>query len=123
VLDCESGVLFAGGLLTVGRIPELRDGNLSGWLQALDQLALVPAQLIVPGHGPIGGTEAIAGTVSYLRDVDSQVRALYAGGASLMEALDGAELPKYAGWSLYPALHRENVLHRYLQIELEDLGN
>ena len=123
VLDRESGVLFAGGLLAVGRVPEFRDGNLGGWLRALDQLALVPVRLIVPGHGPISGTEAIAATVSYLRDLDSQVRALYAGGASLMEALDRAESPRYAGWDLYPTLHRENVLHRYLQIELEELGN
>ena len=37
--------------------------------------------------------------------------------------MDRAESPSYAGWALYPALHRENVLHRYLQLELEELGN
>jgi glyoxylase-like metal-dependent hydrolase (beta-lactamase superfamily II) len=123
VLDRESGVLFAGGLLSVARIPEVRDGNLRGWLRALDQLALVRAPIIVPGHGAPGGADVIVATASYLRDLDSQVRALYSNGASLMEAMDRGELPAYAGWTLYPGLHRENVLHRYLQVELEELGN
>ncbi len=123
VLDRKSGVLFAGGLIAVGRIPEFRDGDLRGWLQALDQLALSPARIFVPGHGAPGGTDAITATASYLRDLDTQVHALYSGGASLMEAMDSAELPGYAGWALYPGLHRENVLHRYLQLEIEELGN
>jgi glyoxylase-like metal-dependent hydrolase (beta-lactamase superfamily II) len=122
VLDQRSGVLFAGGLISVGRIPELRDGDFRGWLQALDQLALLPAQIIVPGHGAPSGAEAIAAMASYLRDLDTQVQALYSSGASLMEAMDRAESPNYAGWALYPGLHRENVLHRYLQVELEELG-
>jgi len=123
VLDRRSGVLFAGGLVAFGRIPELRDGNLDGWLQALNRLSQAPAQMLVPGHGPVGHAEEIEATASYLRDLDAQVRSLYSGGASLMEALDSAHLPSYAGWSLYPALHRENVLHRYLQLELEELNN
>lgn len=123
VLDRESGVVFAGGIIAAGRIPELRDADLGSWLQALNRLSQVPARIIVPGHGAPGGTDAIEATASYLRDLDTQVRALYTSGASLMEALERAELPKYAGWSLYPGLHRENVLHRYLQLELEELGN
>ena len=122
VLDRSSGVLFAGGLISVGRIPEFRDGDLRGWLRALDQLAMLPARIIVPGHGAPGGAEAIGAMASYLRDLDTQVQALYSNGASLMEAMDRAELPNYAGWALYPGLHRENVLHRYLKLELEELG-
>jgi glyoxylase-like metal-dependent hydrolase (beta-lactamase superfamily II) len=123
VLDRRSGVLFAGGLVAVGRIPELRDGNLDGWLEALNRLSQAPVQVIVPGHGAPGGADEIEATASYLRDLDAQVRRLFSDGASLMEALDSADLPSYASWSLYPGLHRENVLHRYLQLELEELGN
>ena len=51
VLDRDSGVVFAGELVSAGRIPELRDGKLDGWLQALDRLRHVPARVVVPGHG------------------------------------------------------------------------
>ena len=50
------------------------------------------------------------------------MQALYKSGFSLIDAVDGAALPDYSLWSLYPALNRENALHRYLQLELEELG-
>lgn len=122
VFDRESGVLFAGGLVANRRIPELRDGKLDGWLQALDRLEQVPARAIVPGHGTVGGKPEIQATATYLRALDTKVRALYEDGASLMQAVDSADLPAYAGWSMYPTLHRQNVLHRYLQLEVDELG-
>jgi glyoxylase-like metal-dependent hydrolase (beta-lactamase superfamily II) len=122
VLDRDSGVLFAGGLVSAGRIPALRDGKLDSWLQALDQLGRVRARVIVPGHGPAGGSEIIQATASYLRALDERVQALYKAGAGLIDAVDVATLPAYAGWSMYPSLHRQNVLHRYLQLEVEELG-
>jgi glyoxylase-like metal-dependent hydrolase (beta-lactamase superfamily II) len=122
VLDRDSGVLFAGGLVSAGRIPVLRDAKLDGWLQALDQLGRVRAGVIVPGHGSVGGPEIIRATASYLRALDEKVQALYKAGAGLIDVLDVATLPAYAGWSMYPSVHRQNVLHRYLQLEVEDLG-
>jgi glyoxylase-like metal-dependent hydrolase (beta-lactamase superfamily II) len=122
VLDRESGVLFAGGLVANQRIPELRDGKLDGWLQALDRLEQLPARAIVPGHGTVGGKEQVQATAAYLRALDAKVRALYKEGASLMQAVDTADLPAYAGWSMYPVSHRQNVLHRYLQLEVDELG-
>jgi glyoxylase-like metal-dependent hydrolase (beta-lactamase superfamily II) len=123
VLDRKTGVLFAGGLVAAGRVPELRDGNFAGWLLALEQLARIPARIIVPGHGPAGGAaQTIKPTADYLRALDDKVRALYRSGVSLLDAVDAAALPAYSGWSMYPALHRQNVLHRYLQLELEELG-
>jgi glyoxylase-like metal-dependent hydrolase (beta-lactamase superfamily II) len=122
VFDRQSGVLFAGGLVAAKRIPELRDGKLDSWLRALDQLGRVSARVIVPGHGPAGGAETIQATAAYLRALDDKVHALYQGGASLIDAVDIAKLPAYASWAMYPSLHRQNVLHRYLQLEVEELG-
>jgi hypothetical protein len=50
------------------------------------------------------------------------VHALYQSGASLIDAVDTATLPAYASWAMYPSLHRQNVLHRYLQLEVDELG-
>jgi glyoxylase-like metal-dependent hydrolase (beta-lactamase superfamily II) len=122
VFDRDSGVLFAGGLVASHRIPGLRDGKLEGWLQALDRLEQVAARAIVPGHGAVGGKLEIQETAAYLRALDAKVRTLYKDGASLMQAVDSADLPAYAGWSMYPTLHRQNVLHRYLQLEVDELG-
>ena len=122
VLDEESGVLFAGGMISIGRIPDIRDCDFEGWQRALRQLEGFKPARIVPGHGPISGPEAIAGTAAYLDALDQVVKALYAESSSLMESVEKATLPAYRDWSLYATTHRQNALHRYLQLELQDLG-
>lgn len=122
VLDPATGVLFAGGLVAVDRIPEIRDSDPDGWLAALDRIAALPVSVVVPGHGPVSGSDAIGTTAGYLRALDQSLRELYAGSSSLMESVDAATLPAYSHWSMYPATHRRNALHRYLQLEIEELG-
>lgn len=122
VLDRASGTLFAGGLVSVNRVPEIRDCDFEGWLRALDRLKEVPADRVVPGHGPVSGPEAIQVTIDYLRALDKKIRTLYANSSSLLESVDGADLPAYSDWPMYTATHRQNALHRYLQLEIEELG-
>jgi len=121
VLDRRAGVVFAGGLASIGRIPETRDGKLAGWIAALDALAMLPARRVVPGHGPISDLGEVRRTQAYLRDLDALVRRLYEDGLSLLEALDASELPAYRNWGAYASVHRRNVQQRYLELELDDL--
>jgi glyoxylase-like metal-dependent hydrolase (beta-lactamase superfamily II) len=122
VFDPDSGVLFAGGLVAVGRIPDIRDSDFDGWRRALKSLEAVKPTRIVPGHGAVSGPAAIAETASYLDALDHVVKARYAESSSLMDAVEKAALPAYRNWSLYATAHRQNALHRYLQLELQDLG-
>ncbi|HEX9450820.1 MAG TPA: MBL fold metallo-hydrolase [Burkholderiales bacterium] len=122
VLDLDSGVLFAGGLVSVGRIPDIRDSDFDGWQRALRQLGNFKPARIVPGHGAVSGPGAIAGTAAYLDALDRVVKSLYAESSSLMDAVEKAALPAYRDWSLYATTHRQNALHRYLQLELQELG-
>jgi len=122
VLDRASGVVFAGGLVSNGRIPELRDGQLAGWLGALEALKRTHARVIVPGHGPVGGPDIADLTAAYLRALDQQVQSMYQRGATLTQTVDDAALPAFAHWDLYSTLNRQNALHRYLQLETEELS-
>jgi glyoxylase-like metal-dependent hydrolase (beta-lactamase superfamily II) len=122
VVDRATGTMFAGGLVSVGRIPEIRDCDFEGWLDALESLSRLALRRVVPGHGPVSGPDAIRTTADYLKSLNAKVAAFYAKNTSLLEAVDAAGLPEYAAWSLYPAAHRRNVLHRYLQLETRDLG-
>ncbi len=121
VFDRRSGVLFAGGLVSLGRIPRLRDGDLDGWIAALERLQKIPATLIVPGHGPIATQAEARQTLAYLRALKQKVHALYAKGTGLSAAVAGGDLPAFASWSLYPTLHRENVQELYVRLERADL--
>ncbi|MEQ1880426.1 MAG: MBL fold metallo-hydrolase, partial [Burkholderiales bacterium] len=122
LLDRQSGALFTGGLVTEGRVPEIRDSDFDGWLRALDALSPLPIRHLIPGHGSIASKDAILRTRQYLESLDRSVRALYRANSSLIDSLNAAELPEYSRWTMYPVTHRKNVQHRYLQLEIEDLG-
>jgi len=122
VLDLKSGVLFAGGMVSIGRIPDIRDSDFEGWQRALLRLDEFKPARVVPGHGPVSGREAITQTSAYLDALDRVIKSLYAESSSLMESVEKAILPDYRDWSMYATTHRQNALHRYLQLELQDLG-
>jgi glyoxylase-like metal-dependent hydrolase (beta-lactamase superfamily II) len=120
ILDRTSGVLFAGGLVSVGRIPELRDADLRGWIDALQQLDKLPIKAVVPAHGPVIGRKQMRQTADYLRALEAKVSALYRDGTGLTDTIAQAQLPAFASWSLYAVIHPQNVQHVYLQLENED---
>jgi len=109
-------------MISIGRIPDIRDCDFEGWQRALGGLQGFKPARVVPGHGPIAGAEAIAGTEAYLNALDRVVQTLYAESSSLMDSVEKATLPAYRDWALYGTTHRQNALHRYLQLELHDLG-
>jgi glyoxylase-like metal-dependent hydrolase (beta-lactamase superfamily II) len=122
VFDRATGTLFGGGMVALNRIPEIRDSDFEGWTRALATLRELPLKRVVPGHGPVSGPEAIHSTANYLRDLDEKIKALYARSSSLLESVDNAALPAYGAWAMYATTHRQNALHRYLQLEIEELG-
>ncbi len=122
VLDRATGVLFTGGLVVNGRIPELRDGRFDDWVAAIDRLAKIPATMLVPGYGPPMLPADAVRTRDYLLALDGRVRGLYESNRSLMETIEQATLPQFATWSGYETVHRKNTLGRYLELELQELG-
>lgn len=59
-------VLFAGGMCSFGVTPLAFQGDPAGWADALDEVAALAA-VIVPGHGPIGGSAEVKELQGYLR--------------------------------------------------------
>jgi quinoprotein relay system zinc metallohydrolase 2 len=120
VFDEASATLWAGDLLFVGRVPSL-DGQLIGWLAALDQLQALPAARAVPGHGPAavpwpGGARDER---RYLTLLLHDVRAGIAAGRDV-DALAGtaaqAELGK---WALFESYNGHNVVVAYKELQWE----
>jgi glyoxylase-like metal-dependent hydrolase (beta-lactamase superfamily II) len=133
VHDEATGVLFAGALLSVGRIPGVQDTRPADWQQALEALAAPDVDAVVPAYGPVawpvprpgqtGLGPARAALAGYFTDLEAQARALYAAATPLAELADRAALPRYRDWNGYPATHLHNIFYRYLQLEAEDLSS
>lgn len=123
VFDPVSGTLFAGALVSIDRVPDLRDADPQGWLAALGALADLAPHAVVPGYGPIGGVEALDPMRRYIEQTTLRVRALLESGASLYETTRSAELPEFSHWALYSVLHPRNVHKLYLQMENDELNH
>lgn len=125
VLDVQSGVLFAGALVSNRRVPDLQDADPQGWLAALEQLATLPHRLLVPGYGEVdaGHGTAIAATRAYLHAAIGYARRRFDAGDSLHDVLRQAasatEFAAWAGWPGYAAFHRRNVQKLYLEYEAQ----
>lgn len=117
VRDMQTGVLFAGALVSVGRIPELRNESIPGWIEALDRIGALEITEVVPGFGPVVGPERIGATGEYLRALDASVRREYATGRGLVSARARAETPEFRAWKLYSTVHPQNVQRVYLELE------
>ena len=73
VLDEQTRTLFAGDLVFLSHTPVL-DGSLRGWLRVIDELAALPAQRVVPGHGPVSEwPAALADQRRYLETLASRM--------------------------------------------------
>jgi cyclase len=65
----DEGLLFAGDLVLRNYQPSMGSGDPEHWLVVLDQVERLGAERLVPGHGAVGGTEAIAETRQYLASI------------------------------------------------------
>ncbi|SAL74602.1 beta-lactamase domain-containing protein [Caballeronia arvi] len=117
VLDTQTGVLFAGGLVSNGRIPELRNEQIPGWLAALEHLRALDLKTVVPGFGaPLHG-DGIMQTGVYLRELDASVKRAYEKGIGLTEAMHTVQVPAFRNYKLYAIAQPQNVQRIYLQLE------
>jgi quinoprotein relay system zinc metallohydrolase 2 len=118
VLDEKSGTLFAGDLVFLAHTPVL-DGSIRGWLGGLDELAALPAQRVVPGHGPVSGwPAALADERRYLETLASDVRGLVRRGEPIAAAGTAAGSER-SRWELYDDFNTRNATAAFSEIEWE----
>src|SRR5215218_3395994 len=118
VLDEKSGTLFAGDLVFLAHTPVL-DGNLRGWLGAIGELSALPAQRVVPGHGPVSGWPgALADQRRYLQALASDVRRLVKSGKPIAAAGTAAS-SEPSRWELFDDFNTRNATAAFSEIEWE----
>jgi quinoprotein relay system zinc metallohydrolase 2 len=120
VLDETSGTLFAGDLVFVRHIPVL-DGSIRGWLKTIDDLAKIPAQRVIPGHGPAPSPwpDALADEKAYLQRLESDCRDLIKRGVPLSVAARMAGASEKSRWELFEDYNARNATAAYSELEWE----
>lgn len=120
VLDRTSGTLFAGDLVFLRHIPVL-DGSIVGWLKSIDELARIPAQRVVPGHGPAPDAwpGALADEKAYLERLAGDCRNLIQRGVPLADAARTAAASEKSRWQLFNEYNARNATAAYSELEWE----
>jgi glyoxylase-like metal-dependent hydrolase (beta-lactamase superfamily II) len=103
----EQGVLFTGDLVETRFFPIFPwfppddvDVNGSKWIDVLARLEALQPDVVVPGHGEVGGPDVIAQVRAYLEDVRERVREASDGRSSeeVKAALEPEIRAAYPTW-------------------------
>ena len=112
--------LFAGDLVFNDRIPSLRDGDINGWIAALEAIAGMELNIIVGGHGSRTDKKALNFTLEYLKALKAGVMAVIDEGGGIDDAVEQVTLQEYQGVAMYDALHKNNVNKAFRTLEWTD---
>lgn len=91
-------ILFAGDLLFNHATPIITDGSLSGAERSLERMAALNPEVVVPGHGLVGGSEMIEEWAGYFRFLRKLAADAIAAGLTPLAAAREADLEEFAEW-------------------------
>src|SRR5262247_4562105 len=91
-------VLFAGDLAFHYVTPLAFQGHIGNWIKAADRLLRYDADVIVPGHGPIGTKRDLLEMRNYLALVRREAKRRFDAGMPVDAAARDIKLGIYASW-------------------------
>jgi cyclase len=111
-------ILFAGDLAFHGVTPLAFQGHVGHWIDAADRALAFEADVIVPGHGPIGTKTEMRLMRDYLALVHREARRRFDAGMPAEAAAGDIKLGVYASWR-EPERILPNVLRCYQEFRDE----
>ena len=117
----EERLLFAGDLVFNGGTPFVVMGSVAGSLAAIERLKALDADVIVPGHGPVCGADALDAQAAYLRFVQDVAAAGFDAGTPPLDLAMATDLGEF-GALLDPERIVGNLYRAYSELRGEPLG-
>lgn len=112
--------VFVGDLCFSESVLSLRDGDIKGWLDALEKIDAMKWDYLVGGHGRKTGKDATYLTRSYLTALLENVRTAIADGVEIDDVTQTVTMDEFSTVPLYDELHSKNVFKAYQLLEWEE---
>ena len=113
-------IVFVGDLVFNERLPSIRDGDVSGWLKALEELKSMDVDYIVGGHGSVVSKKSVDFTYNYLKTLKKEVSILMEEGEEIGDVVNKVKMLEYKDVNFYDSMHRQNVEQTYRMLEWEN---
>ena len=108
-------ILFAGDVAFSYVTPPAHNGHITKWIEAIDKVSRMDVDIIVPGHGPIGGKKELADTRAYLELMANEIRKRYHAGMRPGQAAADVNLGRFANWT-NPERNAWNAVRIYAEL-------
>jgi len=118
--DARTRTFFAGDLVFLRHLPTL-DGSLLGWMRQMEELAAVPAERVVPGHGPSSADwpSALESERRYFDALAGDLRKAIKAGVPMSAAVTSAGQSERGNWALFDEYNERNATAAYAELEWE----
>ncbi len=121
-------ILFAGDIAFFYVAPFCQNAHVTKWLGAIDRIMAMDVDVIVPGHGPLGGKKELKEMADYLRLFKAQARQRFDAGMSAGKAAADISLGHFDEWIGAPEKLVMNTVRLYrefdgtIQPDVDDAG-
>ncbi len=104
----QERIVFLGDLVSSGFHPSLWDGNATELSRILGEVEALRPEQAVPGHGPVGGIEAIRAMAQYVRGLRARAEQRRAEGITIDRTEGEVPPPPFDRWIFSP-FYRQNL--------------
>jgi cyclase len=112
-------VLYSGDILFSEAHPIAWAGPVSNWIAACDRILALDVDVIVPGHGPLAGPNAVRELKAYFEYLYAEAGTRHAEGMTALQAARSISLDRWADWSESERLV-VNIANIYHELSAEE---
>ena len=118
IRDDETGVVFSGDLAFYNRAPTTPHADIDTWQEALQFIAGIDREIIVPGHGLLDRSDkSLVQTADYLDWLQHSLAEAASLGLTMNEAMALPVPARFRSIDVVESEYRRSVVHLYLSLD------
>jgi phosphoglycerate dehydrogenase-like enzyme/glyoxylase-like metal-dependent hydrolase (beta-lactamase superfamily II) len=106
-------IVFTGDACVNGPFNYMGDSDSESWIDVLTRVQSLGAEVVVPGHGPVGKADLLQTQKQYFIELRAQVARLIQEGKTLAEIKKAVDIPMWKQWTGESRMSEPNIQAAY----------